>query len=436
MPLPHPRASARRRAARQPARLAAAVRPRRRSRRGGGAVGLAPGGVHRRCRRHRQDAAGAGGCTRLHAETPEGRWWVELAPLADAALVPATIASALGLQLARRPAAGARRWPRCSRRHRALIVLDNCEHVADAVAGVIACLRAQAPGVRLLITSQELLKCVDEQVYRLAPLALPDDADAADPDAASRCGAVALFIARAHAADPRFALGADNVAAVIDICRRLDGIPLAIELAAARVPMLGVQGLLARLDQMFNVLTGGRAHDAAPPPDAARRARMELRPAHRRRARGVPPARGVRRRLHAGAGAGRGRRRAHRRLAGAGPPVAADRQVAGARRRRGRAALPAARADARLRAGEAGRSRRIGRAAAPPCRDDDDAMAAFDRGRWTWPMPNGCGDWWNSATCARRLDWAMRPEGDRRLAIRLAPAAGSCGSATTSGPRR
>ena len=76
--------------------------------------------------------------------------------------------------------------------------------------------------MRLLVTSQELLKCVDEQAYRLASLALPDAAQADDLKAASRCSAVALFIERAHAADPRFALGTHNVAAVIDICRRLD----------------------------------------------------------------------------------------------------------------------------------------------------------------------------------------------------------------------
>jgi predicted ATPase/DNA-binding winged helix-turn-helix (wHTH) protein len=185
-------------------------------------------------------------------DTPDGRWWVELAPLADAAQVPATVAAALGLQLSgsRRPvdALGA-----ALAKHRALVVLDNCEHVADAAADVIASLRAQAPGVRVLVTSQELLKCVDEQAFRLSSLALPETDDL---ETASRCGAVALFIARAHAADPRFALAAGNVAAVIDICRRLDGIPLAIELAAARVPMLGVSGLHSRLDQMFNVLTG------------------------------------------------------------------------------------------------------------------------------------------------------------------------------------
>jgi len=204
--------------------------------------------------------AGGIGKTRLalalaEADTiaaPDGRWWIELAPINEAAQVPAAIAGAMGLQLpASRPPRDA--LVAALARQRLLLVLDNCEHLAEAVAPLVALMRAQAPGVRLLITSQESLKCVDEQVFRLGSLALPGSADLEE---ASRHGAVALFVARAHAVDPRFRLGPDNVEAVIDICRRLDGIPLAIELAAARVPLLGVVGLQSRLDQMFNVLTG------------------------------------------------------------------------------------------------------------------------------------------------------------------------------------
>ena len=135
-----------------------------------------------------------------------------------------------------------------------LLVLDNCEHLADDIAALVDLLRARAPNVRLLVTSQESLKCRDEQVYRLGALAVPASAQLED---AAQFGAVALFVERAHAVDSRFRLADDNVAVVVDICRRLDGIPLAIELAAARVPLLGVHGLHARLNQMFNVLTGG-----------------------------------------------------------------------------------------------------------------------------------------------------------------------------------
>ena len=357
----------------------------------------------------------AQGCT---LDLPEGRWWVELAPLADASQVPSAIAGALGLQLpGGRPTAEA--LAAMLARHRALIVLDNCEHVADAVAGVIGCLRAQAPGVRLLVTSQELLKCVDEQAYRLASLALPDEAHAADPEAASRYGAVALFIARAHAADPRFALGTDNVAAVIDICHRLDGIPLAIELAAARVPMLGVRGLQARLDQMFNVLTGA--------------SRMRLRRHQTLRAAlewsyGLltDDERAVFRRLGVFAGGF---------TLALAQGVAADERIDGWQvldllsqlidkslvlaegegEPRYRLLEPT-RAYALEKLGAAGESAALLRRHAETMAA---AMAAFDAGRWTQPMSERLRCLVELGNVRAALDWAMRPEGDRRLAIRL-----------------
>lgn len=207
--------------------------------------------------------AGAGGIgkTRLAqgvaadrlSREPDGVWWVELAPLSDPALVPGAVARALGLALENAPDA----LPAvlaALRGRSALIVLDNAEHLLDGVAAFIGALRQGAAGVRLLVTSQEVLRTSDEQVFRPGPLALPVDDDLA---AAQTSGAVALFVARAQAADPRFRLDDSNRAAVVDICRRLDGIPLAIELAAARVPLLGVAGLRARLDERFHVLTAG-----------------------------------------------------------------------------------------------------------------------------------------------------------------------------------
>jgi predicted ATPase len=136
-----------------------------------------------------------------------------------------------------------------------LMVLDSCEHVASEVALLVDHLRARAPGLRLLATSQEPLKCHDEQVYRLRPLAVPEITQVEE---AAQFGAVALFVNRAHSADPRFRLADDNLAPVIDICRRLDGIPLAIELAAARVPQLGVHGVREKLGERFRLLTGGK----------------------------------------------------------------------------------------------------------------------------------------------------------------------------------
>ena len=183
---------------------------------------------------------------------PHGRWWVELAAVNEHSLVAETIAAVLGASL---PAG---RSPLVAlgdllAQRQLLLVLDNCEHLADGLVLLIDLLRAQAPGVRLLLTSQESLKCEDERVYRLGSLEVPAHDGAAQ---ARACGAVALFVERARAADPRFDWSEHNAQDVVEICRRLDGIPLAIELAAARVPLLGVQGLHARLDRMFDVLTG------------------------------------------------------------------------------------------------------------------------------------------------------------------------------------
>src|SRR5438552_6309675 len=137
---------------------------------------------------------------------------------------------------------------------RALLVIENCEHLADAVAALVDSVTAGAPRISILATSQETLRAADEHVYRLGPLAVPASADA---QIGAPSGAVELFVARAQAVQPRFALTAANLPAVIEICRRLDGIPLAIELAAARLPLLGVEGLRARLHDRFNLLTGG-----------------------------------------------------------------------------------------------------------------------------------------------------------------------------------
>ena len=150
-----------------------------------------------------------------------------------------------------------------------LIVLDNCEHLVQPVAALAATLLHTAPRLHLLATSQEPLKLADEQVYRLGTLGLP-----AQPtlEAAQHAGAVCLFEARARAADLRFELTGDNVAAVVDICTQLDGIALAIELAAARVPLLGVHGLRDRLGQRLQLLGGGARH--APPRQRTLRAAL------------------------------------------------------------------------------------------------------------------------------------------------------------------
>lgn len=188
---------------------------------------------------------------------PHGVCWVDLAALVDPALVCAAIAGALGLSLG------------AGEPHRALalavaplkilLALDNAEHLVDAVAAAVRTLIESAPGVHLVVTSQLPLKLAQERVLRLGPLATPPDAAHAALDAreAMTYGAVALFAERVAALQPRFVLGEDNVAEVCELCRRLDGSPLAIGLAAARVPVLGVAALARALDERLQLLTKG-----------------------------------------------------------------------------------------------------------------------------------------------------------------------------------
>jgi predicted ATPase len=189
----------------------------------------------------------------LRGDFEHGVWLVELAPLADPELVVSSVARVLGSALAPKGAALAS-LVEAIKGQRLLLVLDNCEQLSAAVEELAVAILAGAPGVHLLVTSQEPLRVVEEQVDRLQPLAVPEKPDAAT---ALRYGAVALFAARARAADARFAINSDNVDAVVEICSSLDGIALAIELAAARVPMLGVYGVRQRLDARLKFLAGG-----------------------------------------------------------------------------------------------------------------------------------------------------------------------------------
>ena len=182
----------------------------------------------------------------------DGVWLAELAPVRDPALVPAVVAAALGVrEQPGLPAAGV--LARVLARRQLLLVLDNCEHVIGAVAELCAGLLLACDDVRVLATSREPLRVAGEARYRLGPLALPgpDDMDAAG------CEAVALFAERARQADAQFALTGQTTAAVARLVRRLDGMPLAIELAAARVEALGVAGLLDRIGDRFALLAGG-----------------------------------------------------------------------------------------------------------------------------------------------------------------------------------
>jgi predicted ATPase/class 3 adenylate cyclase len=192
---------------------------------------------------------------------PEGVWLIDLAPLRDPALVPQTVASALGVRevpgrLLTQTLAD---WlkPR-----RLLLLLDNCEHVVEACAQLAATVMRTCPDLTLLATSREVIGIPGEVVWSVPTLSAPDprQLEAAAAHAASslpQYEAVRLFIDRAGLVRPGFALTYQNARALAHICHRLDGIPLAIELAAGRVKALSPEQIAARLDDRFRLLTGG-----------------------------------------------------------------------------------------------------------------------------------------------------------------------------------
>jgi predicted ATPase/DNA-binding winged helix-turn-helix (wHTH) protein len=206
---------------------------------------------------------------RLSPAFEDGVWIVELAGLSDPALVLPAIASAVG-------------WPDADvtleglaaavgSKHM-LLVLDNCEHVIDAAAGFAEALLHADARLQVIATSREPLRADGEWVYRVPSLdAPPEDQDG--PDDVLRFSATKLFVERTRAADPSFQLDERVAAAASLICRRLDGIPLAIELAAARAAALGVEGLASRLNDRLSLLTDGRR--TAPPRHQTLRATLD-----------------------------------------------------------------------------------------------------------------------------------------------------------------
>jgi predicted ATPase/DNA-binding winged helix-turn-helix (wHTH) protein len=187
-----------------------------------------------------------------------GVCWVELGSLTTPEALPDAVAQALGLQLV--PGDAMAQLARAARGLRLLLALDNAEHLLEAVAGVAQALLDAGPGLRLVVTSQAPLRLAQERVLRLGPLAIPQGLLPALH--AQAFGAVALFCDRAAAADHRFVLKDAEVPAVIDLCRRLDGLALAIELAAARAPALGIERLRAMLEDRLRVLKGNRDRHA------------------------------------------------------------------------------------------------------------------------------------------------------------------------------
>jgi predicted ATPase/class 3 adenylate cyclase len=187
---------------------------------------------------------------------PDGVWLVELAPLTDPTLVTQTIAATLGV----------REQPGRSlldalidyvRAKNLLLIIDNCEHLIVTCAQIADNLLRAAPHLKILATSREALGIAGETSYRVPSLPLPDPNQLHDLDALSQNDCVRLFMDRALAAYPRFRLKEKNAPAIADICRRLDGIPLAIELASARTRIFPPDEIAARLDDRFRLLTGG-----------------------------------------------------------------------------------------------------------------------------------------------------------------------------------
>ena len=208
--------------------------------------------------------AGGSGKTRLSLQVAadlldqyfDGVWLVELAALSDPDLVPQAVIAALRLR--EEPDKPIQQtlveWlrPKCL-----LLILDNCEHLVVACASLAADILRHCPDVRLMASSREPLNLAGEQTYRVPSLSLPDPKKAQTAEGLSQYEAVRLFIERAQAVQPSFSVTDANAPAVAQVCFRLDGVPLAIELAAARVRSLSAEEINRRLDQRFRLLTGG-----------------------------------------------------------------------------------------------------------------------------------------------------------------------------------
>jgi predicted ATPase len=198
----------------------------------------------------------------LLASFPDGVWLFELAPLADPALVLQTVTTALGLR-EERDRLLLDILTDYLRAKDVLLVLDNCEHLVEAAAQLTTSLLRACPRLHIIASSREALGVPGEMPYRVPPLAIPDARQLPPVEALAKYEAVELFIERARTVMPAFGLTHHNAPAVVQICQRLDGIPLAIELAAARTNLLNVGQIAARLNNAFRLLTGS-SHIALP----------------------------------------------------------------------------------------------------------------------------------------------------------------------------
>jgi predicted ATPase/class 3 adenylate cyclase len=195
------------------------------------------------------------GAQLLH-DYSDGVWFVELAPLRDPKYVPTALAKSFDLAETAHLSMTELVVGYLKRRH-ALLIVDNCEHVIGAVAELVDALLQNCKDVRVLATSREPIKILGEHSVRVTSLSVPEKNATLTVGGALAHGAVALFVERAKSISSRFTLDEGNVTAVAELCRRLDGIALAIELAAAQVKVLSVEHLSQKLDDRFRLLTGG-----------------------------------------------------------------------------------------------------------------------------------------------------------------------------------
>jgi predicted ATPase/DNA-binding CsgD family transcriptional regulator len=195
--------------------------------------------------------------SRLAGRFEDGVWIAELAPLSDPDLVPQTVASVVGV----RESPGTSLLEALAdylQSREMLLVLDNCEHLVETCASLAESLLSRCPGLSILATSREALGILGETLFAVPPLSLPDPHRPLDVEGLPRYEASRLFAERARAVRPEFSVTGNNAMAITQICYRLDGMPLAIELAAARVRVLSPSQISARLEESFGLLSGGR----------------------------------------------------------------------------------------------------------------------------------------------------------------------------------
>ncbi len=205
------------------------------------------------------------------ASFPDGVWLIELAPITDPALIPQTVAHVLGVQdeygrpivpvSIGREATVVQTVLQNLIEHllgrECLLILDNCEHLIEDAAQFVETILQACPNVKILASSREALGVPGERPFRVPPLSIPQNGQSADHNNWAQFDALRLFVDRATTILPQFEVTAENYAAIVQICKRLDGIPLALELAAARIPVLDVDQIATRLDDRFRLLTGG-----------------------------------------------------------------------------------------------------------------------------------------------------------------------------------